>query len=183
MDEPSTRHRAPRPTPAPHGHHCGCRCSRFVCKMATGELMSDPAVAEVHASAAERSKVRAVRALVGKAPGPVRVQAGDEDVDLPRSLVRVLLAAADSLDEGDSVVIVAEEADISPAQAAKLLGVSRQYVDRLVGAEILPAHRLLNSTYRKIPVRAVLAYKKTRDRKREGIRKIVADATAAGLEY
>jgi len=145
--------------------------------------MSDPAVAEVHASAAERSKVRAVRALVGKAPGRVRVQVGDDDVELPRSLVRVLLAAADSLDEGDSVVIVAEEAELSPAQAAKLLGVSRQYVDRLVAAEMLPVHRLPNSSYRKIPARAVLAYKKTRDRKREGIGRIVADATAAGLKY
>lgn len=145
--------------------------------------MSDPAVAEVHASAAERSKVRAVRALVGKAPGRVRVQVGDDDVELPRSLVHVLLAAADSLDEGDSVVIVAEEAEVSPAQAAKLLGVSRQYVDRLVATELLPVHRLPNSSYRKIPARAVLAYKKTRDTKREGIRRIVADATAAGLEY
>lgn len=145
--------------------------------------MSDPAVAEVHASAAERSKVRAVRALVGKAPGRVRVQVDDDDVELPRSLVRVLLAAADSLDEGDSVVIVGEEAELSPAQAAKLLGVSRQYVDRLVAAEMLPVHRLPNSSYRKIPARAVLAYKKTRDRKREGIRRIVADATAAGLKY
>jgi len=80
-------------------------------------------------------------------------------------------------------VIVAEEAEVSPAQAAKLLGVSRQYVDRLVATELLPVHRLPNSSYRKIPARAVLAYKKTRDTKREGIRRIVADATAAGLEY
>lgn len=145
--------------------------------------MSDPAVAEVRASAAERSKVRAVRALVGEASGRVRVRVGDDDVELPRSLVRVLLAAADSLEEGDTVAIVSEQAEVSPAQAAKLLGVSRQYVDRLVAAEILPVHRLPNSSYRKIPVRAVLAHKKRRDRKREGIRKIVTDATAAGLQY
>jgi len=145
--------------------------------------MSDPAIAEVHASAAERSEVRAVRALVGEASGRVRVRVGDDDVELPRSLVRVLLAAADTLDEGDTVAIVSEQAEVSPAQAAKLLGVSRQYVDRMVAAEILPVHRLPNSSYRKIPVRAVLAHKKTRDRKREGIRKIVTDATAAGLEY
>lgn len=47
--------------------------------------------------------------------------------------------------------------EVSPAQAAKLLGVSRQFVDRLVAAEVLPTRRLPNSSYRKIPVRAVVA--------------------------
>ncbi|HVA61650.1 MAG TPA: excisionase family DNA-binding protein [Mycobacteriales bacterium] len=145
--------------------------------------MSVPALAEVRAVDAERSQVRAVRALVGTAAARVRVRVGDHELDLPRSLVRILVAAAGSLDDGDSVAIVAEEAEVSPAQAARLLGVSRQYVDRLVGAGVLPARRLPGSSYRRIPVRAVLAHRGARSRKREGIRKVVADATAAGLEY
>lgn len=74
-------------------------------------------------------------------------------------------------------------AEVSPSQAARLLGVSRQYVDRLLASNLLPSHRLPGSSYRKVPVRAILAYKRTRDRKREGIRQIVENATAAGLEY
>ena len=145
--------------------------------------MSQPALAEVRAAEVERSQLRAVRALVGTAPARVRVRVGDREVDLPRSLVRVLVAAAGSLDDGDAVAIVAEEAEVSPAQAARLLGVSRQYVDRLVNSGVLPASRIPASSYRRIPVRAVLAQREARDRKREGIRRVVADATDARLEY
>ena len=142
--------------------------------------MSQPALAEVRAAEVERSQLRAVRALVGTAPARVRVRVGDREVDLPRSLVRVLVAAAGSLDDGDAVAIVAEEAEVSPAQAARLLGVSRQYVDRLVNTGVLPANRIPGSSYRRIPVRAVLAQREARDRKREGIRRVVADATRRG---
>ncbi len=145
--------------------------------------MPDPVLAEVHAAESERRQLRAVRALVGEAPSRVRVRVGDQDLELPRSLVRVLVAAADMLDDGDAVAIVPEEAELSPAQAARLLGVSRQYVDRLVSTDVLPARRLPCSSYRKIPVRAVLAHEQSRARKREGIRQIVEQATAAGLEY
>lgn len=146
-------------------------------------VMPQPELAEIRATDAERGQLRAVRALVDAAPGRVRVQVGDDEVELPRSLVRVLVAAAGPLDEGDAVAIVAEEAEVSPTQAAKLLGVSRQYVDRLVSDGVLPAHRIPGSAYRRIPVRAVLAQREARSRKREGIRKAVADAAAAGLEY
>ncbi len=93
------------------------------------------------------------------------------------------MAAADSLDGGDTVAVINEEAEVSPAQAAKLLGVSRQFVDRLVTAQVLPSRRLPNSAYRKIPVRAVIAYMAASQRKRTGIRTIIDEATAAGLTY
>jgi excisionase family DNA binding protein len=81
------------------------------------------------------------------------------------------------------VAVVSDEAEVSPAEAAKLLGVSRQYVDRLIASGALPARRLPHSSYRKIPARAVLAHRATRERKRAGIRAAVDDAIAAGLEY
>lgn len=149
------------------------------------EIVPEPAVAKIRASVDERPKVRAVRALVGQggAGVHVHVRVGEVEVDLPRPLVEALVAAADSLDGGDTVAVVSEEAEVSPAQAAKLLGVSRQYVDRLVAAEVLPSRRLPRSSYRKIPVRSVLAHKSTSDRKRAGVRQIVDEATAAGLAY
>ena len=148
-----------------------------------GVVMSEPAVAEIRVSAAERSKVHAVRDLVGKGTGRVCVQVGDDQIVLPRSLVKALMVAAGSLEGGDTVAIVSEEAEVSPAQAAKLLGVSRQYVDRLIADELLPSRRLPHSSYRKIPVKAVLAHRKVRDVKREGVRTIVDGAIEAGLEY
>lgn len=145
--------------------------------------MTEPAVAEIRATDAERRKLHAVRSLVGKPTAKVKVSVGDEIVELPASLVRVLLTAAETLEDGDTVVLVNEEAEVSPAEAAKLLGVSRQYVDRLIATDVLPSRRLPKSSYRKIPVRAVLAHRTTRDRKRAGIRSIVETASDAGLEY
>ncbi len=113
----------------------------------------------------------------------VRIRVGSEDLELPSSLLKSLIAVVGSLEEGATVAIVSEEAEVSPLQAAKLLGVSRQYVDRLVAAGVLSSRRLPNSSYRRIPVREVLAHRSVRERKRAGIRRIVDEATSAGLEY
>lgn len=145
--------------------------------------MAEHSVAEIRATDVERHRLRAVRSLVHDPDAVVTVSVGEEAVRLPAPLLRVLLAAADVLEDGDTVVLVNEEAEVSPAQAAKLLGVSRQYVDRLIAAEVLPSRRLPKSSYRKIPVRAVLAHRTTRDRKRGGIQSIVQTLTDAGLDY
>jgi len=142
------------------------------------------AVAEVKVDASEHRRVHAVLELVGGASRTVSIIVEGEQVELPPSLVEVLRAAADSLDAGASVAIVDQDAEISPAQAAKLLGVSRQYVDRLVDTGVLPSRRITNSTYRRIPVSAVIAHRTTSARKRAGIASIVDDAVAAaGLPY
>ncbi|MDQ3756330.1 MAG: helix-turn-helix domain-containing protein [Actinomycetota bacterium] len=145
--------------------------------------MAEHSVAEIRATDVERHRLRAIRSLVHDPDAVVTVSVGEEAVRLPAPLLRVLLAAADVLEDGDTVVLVNEEAEVSPAQAAKLLGVSRQYVDRLIAANVLPSRRLPKSSYRKIPVRAVLAHRTTRDRKRGGIRSIVESMTDAGLDY
>ena len=145
--------------------------------------MSTRAVLEIKAEITEEPRVRAVRKLVGGARQKVLVGIGAEQVELPPSLVEALLAAADSLDVGDSVAIINQQAEVSPAQAAKLLGVSRQYVDRLLEADVLPSRRLPNSAYRRIPVRAVIEHRTTRDRKRAAITSVIDDSLTAGLPY
>ena len=145
--------------------------------------MSEPAVAEITAKSAERTTLRAVRSLVDDSDAEVTVAVGDESVVLPRSLVELLRIASSSLVEGESLAMVSEQAEVTPAEAAKLLGVSRQYVDRLIASGVLPVRRLPGSSYRKIPAREVLAQRATRDRKRAGIRAVVDGAIAAGLEY
>lgn len=149
--------------------------------------MTEPAV-ETSMNDDERSQVSAVSALVGmgsKSLGdrPIRVRVGDVEVELPGPLVEVLSAAAGLLARGDTVAVVAEQSEVSPARAARLLGVSRQYVDRLLAEGVLPVRRLPGSSYRKVPVQAVLAYRAAREAKREGIRRIVDEGTAAGIAY
>lgn len=74
-------------------------------------------------------------------------------------------------------------AGVTPAEAAKLPGVSRQYVDRLIASDVLPVRRLPGSSYRRIPARAVLAQRARREGKPTKIRAVVDGAIAAGLEY
>ncbi len=145
--------------------------------------MSTRPVAEIRADVAEQQRVHAVLELMGAACQTIVVGVGDQRIELPPSLVEALLAAANSLDAGDSVAIMSQQAEVSPAQAAKLLGVSRQFVDRLVDADVLPSRRLPNSSYRRIPVRAVIAHGAGRERKRAGITSIIDDAVSAGLPY
>ena len=108
---------------------------------------------------------------------------GAEAVELPPSLVRLLAAAAGVLGDGDTVALVSEGTELSPAEAARLLGVSRQYVDRLVADGVLPVRRLPQSRYRKIPARAVLAHRAAKDAKVAGIDSILEIADEAGLDY
>ena len=145
--------------------------------------MSEHAVSEIHATPSERMQLVAVQRIVADESATVQVGVGAEVVELPPSLVRLLMAGADALGGGDVVALVSEEAEVSPAEAARLLGVSRQYVDRLVATGVLPIRRLPQSRYRKIPARAVLADKVAKDAKRSAITALVAAADDAGLEY
>lgn len=93
------------------------------------------------------------------------------------------MAGAEALRTGDSLVLVRQEEEVSPAEAAKLLGVSRQYVDRLVAKGVLPARQLPHSRYRKIPARAVLAHCASKRSKRAGVASILEAADHAGVSY
>jgi excisionase family DNA binding protein len=112
-------------------------------------------VTTIRASASERDLLaRAVH--VARRPG-ARVVGGAESVELPASLRRLVEIAGDTLERGGEVALVEAAAEVSPAGAAELLGVTRQYVDRLIASGTLPVRRLPGSRYRRIPVAAVLA--------------------------
>lgn len=145
--------------------------------------MSTEVVSEIRAAGGERLQLAAINALIHGGPMTMKVLVDGEEVDLPPSLVRLLVLGAGALGDGDSLALVSEEAEVSPAEAAKLLGVSRQYVDRLVANSVLPARHLPNSRYRKIPARAVLVHLTSKDAKRAGIASILEAADQAGLPY
>lgn len=145
--------------------------------------MATDVVSGIRAAGGERRQIAAVNELIHDRSGTMKVLVGDEEVELPPSLVRLLVVGAGALSDGDSLTVVSEEAEVSPAEAAKLLGVSRQYVDRLVARGQLPARQLPGSRYRKIPVRDVLAHRSAKDAKRAGIDSILEAADQAGLSY
>ena len=84
--------------------------------------------------------------------------------DLGHTLRSVLEDVAD----GQSVVILRPTQEVTPAEAARVLGVTRQFVDRLCAEGVLAFRRLPASRHRKILIADVLAVAAERDRRREG---------------
>ncbi|MDT6985199.1 helix-turn-helix domain-containing protein [Streptomyces lusitanus] len=112
----------------------------------------------------------------------VRTPDGGE-LALPRELVRILLASADELARGHAVTILASEVQLSPAETAELLGLSRPFVTRLLDAGDIPSMNLPGSRHRVVRLADVLAFQQRRERRREGRRQIadVLDDTESGI--
>jgi excisionase family DNA binding protein len=75
------------------------------------------------------------------------------------------------------------EDEVTPADAARLLGVSRQYVDRLIVDGRLPFTRKPGSTHRTIRVADVERLDAQRTRRRENTNKAITALVEGGLDY
>lgn len=101
---------------------------------------------------------------------------------MPRT-VAVPFGGPVGLAAGGEVVLLRGEAQLSPAEAGELLGVSRQFVDRLIDVGTLPARRLPGSRHRRPLVADVVTFGKIRDDRRTLISGAVDAAVDDGAEY
>jgi excisionase family DNA binding protein len=69
---------------------------------------------------------------------------------------------------GEQLIVLRSDREVTPAGAADLLGVTRQFVDRLLADGALAFRRLPDSKHRRIKVGDVLALAEERDRRRRG---------------
>jgi excisionase family DNA binding protein len=81
------------------------------------------------------------------------------------------------LKDGKSVTILQSEATLTTVEAAKLLGVSRQFLVQEIDKMRIPHHMV--GTHRRVYARDVLAYKSNRD---AGRRKQLDDLALAEFE-
>lgn len=96
---------------------------------------------------------------------------------LPVSLYEFLVKLIADLCEGQSVAIVQNDAQLTTVEAARMLGVSRQFLVNLLERDEIPYHMV--GTHRRIYVRDLLAYKGKRDSKR---RQVLDELTRAEAE-
>jgi excisionase family DNA binding protein len=96
---------------------------------------------------------------------------------LPVSLYEFLVKLIADLCEGQSVAIVQNDAQLTTVEAARMLGVSRQFLVKVLERGEIPHHMV--GTHRRVYVRDLLAYKAKRDSKR---RHILDDLTRAEAE-
>ena len=90
--------------------------------------------------------------------------------ELPSSLYSFLLKLIGDLNDGRSVSIIQNQAQLTTIEASKMLGVSRQFLVDLLKRGEIPFHMV--GTHRRIYVKDLLAYKNRRDSNR---RKILDD--------
>lgn len=86
---------------------------------------------------------------------------GDTPVE---SAVRSMLNA---VADGARVVVLRADDEVTPTEAAKLMGVTRQFVDRLCKDGVLAFRRLPGSRHRRIRVEHVLEVASEREQRRE----------------
>jgi excisionase family DNA binding protein len=96
---------------------------------------------------------------------------------LPVSLYEFLVRLIADLGEGQSVAIMQNDAQLTTVEAARMLGVSRQFLIKVLERDEIPHHMV--GTHRRVYVRDLLAYKAKRDSKR---RQILDDLTRAEAE-
>lgn len=127
---------------------------------------------------------RALRSVGDEEIATVQVVLADgREVEVPEPLAAVLRTAVHEAASGHGLALVLSHDEVSPAKAGKILGLSRQYVDRLIAEGVLPARRLPGSTHRKLRVADVLAFADQRDRRRRRITDMVDATVEAGAEY
>ncbi len=96
---------------------------------------------------------------------------------LPESLYEFLVQLIADLQTGKSVSIIQSGATLTTVEAANMLGVSRQFLVKLLESKQVPHHKV--GTHRRIYMRDLLAYKAERDGRR---RKALDDLVEAEIE-
>jgi excisionase family DNA binding protein len=96
---------------------------------------------------------------------------------LPVSLYGFLVHLIADLQAGRSVSIIQSEATLTTVEAANILGVSRQFLVRLLDSDKIPHHKV--GTHRRVYMRDLLQYKAARDGAR---RKLLNDLVDAEIQ-
>ena len=114
--------------------------------------------------------IAAIAATLDPADPEIRDEARDlagrfEDGSVVGRAVRTML---DDVASGTKIVVLRSDDEVTPAQAARMLGVSRQFVDRLCEDEVLAFRRLPGSRHRRVRVQDVLDVGAERERRRAG---------------
>jgi excisionase family DNA binding protein len=110
------------------------------------------------------------------------IQIGTEKVLLPSGVGELMLEVLTQLSKGKHVSIVPSNSDLTTAEVADLLNVSRPYVVRLLEEGKLPFHMV--GTHRRVAFKDALEYKSNqRQKSLEAMQALMAESQELGLGY
>ncbi len=113
----------------------------------------------------------------------VVVEATDGRRVLSTDLAEFLDLAVSEIAAGGEVLLVRGESEVTPAEAGELLGVSRQFVDRLIDVGKLSSRQLPSSRHRRLMVSDVLAFGRQREDRKARLFDGVNSVVEAGADY
>jgi excisionase family DNA binding protein len=112
----------------------------------------------------------------------VRRKSGQEEVvSLPPKAAALLEAALERLLQGERVAVIAEDIEISPNEAAAILGMSRPLVVHRMDLGDLPFHYV--GTHRRAKLKDVLAFKEKTDAQQALVRELTDTGEELWLRY
>ena len=97
----------------------------------------------------------------------------EEAVSLPDSALPALADLLDRLASSDAVTVLAEDTEITPEDAASILGMSRPLVRRRMDTGVLPYRRV--GAHRRLRLTDVLALRAREEQVREALEALAAD--------
>lgn len=111
---------------------------------------------------------------------PCLRSADGQEMRLPPAMYEVLVHVAREMSQGRAIVLMPEDEDFTTQAAAEFLGMSRQYLVRLLDEKKLPSHKV--GTHRRVRLKDLRAYAAVRNKDRRAILDGLFDeAKAAGL--
>ena len=133
----------------------------------------DPTISD--AQGAEVAELR--RRLEGDR---ARGHRGLHEIALPDKLYRLLLKIIEDLADGKAVSLTSAAQEMTTQGAANFLGVSRQFLVRLLDEGKISFHRA--GTHRRVYLQDLISFRKERDsRRHEAIEQMARDAVKDGV--
>jgi excisionase family DNA binding protein len=133
-------------------------------------------------SAEQTSVVSLAHALVGQPAAnssTVFLIVGEERIPVSDTMIHAIRDAAQHLQRGASIQIVPMDRELSLSEAGIMLGVSREFVRRLVESGEIDARYV--GTHRRITAEAVMAYRDRRTmRRRKAIHELHEQSALLG---
>ena len=113
--------------------------------------------------------------------GASLVDGRGEAIVLPREMLGLLSTVAGELQAGRTVLVVTGDAELTPREAAGHLGMSRQFLMRLLDQGALPFHRV--GSHRRLLLQDVLRFAERRaEARREALEKLRDKIQSEGLD-
>jgi excisionase family DNA binding protein len=110
------------------------------------------------------------------------VKVGTTEVQLPSGLVQLMLEVMTQIARGQRVQIIPKNMDLTTAETADLLNVSRPYVVQLLSEGKLPFHMV--GSHRRVSLEDALEFKaKQREISLQIMRELASEAQTQGYGY